>query len=260
MNYNESTAINFSSLKHMDTSPLEYKSKLDKPKKQTAAMLQGSAFHCATLEPSLYPKRYMTKELYNDLESKHSVGPVILKDEVYQSVCDMVDSLTLAGFDLGNYCMVEDPIYWTDEVTGLECKGRPDAVRCADGFDELKSISSTYLNPRKFCSHYYDMHWHAQMAFYRDGLKENGYDVSRCTCWAVVQTEPYDVIEWDIPHNVIEDGRREYRKWLIDLKQCIKTNTWLGRSKGERYTLIRPAYLNKALSITSKYEEGWVDD
>jgi exodeoxyribonuclease VIII len=51
-------AINWSSLKHLHESPRLYRHRQEHPQPQSQAMLLGTAFHCAALEPHLFESRY----------------------------------------------------------------------------------------------------------------------------------------------------------------------------------------------------------
>jgi exodeoxyribonuclease VIII len=224
MKYEDIKAVHYSTLKNMDISPKEYKHKLTAPRKATPAMLKGSAFHCALLEPHRYdPKDYKLKAAD--------------ETDVRQMVAAVTD-YTVSP----DYLDTEVPFYWVDEKTGLDCKCKPDAVLNERGFDEFKSISSTHLDPDKFMKHYANMNYHAQAAFYHDGMVANGLDPMPHTCYAVVQTAPHDVVDWEIPHCVIEEGRRLYRGWLDELVYCIKNDTWPGITRGQKQTMILPRW------------------
>lgn len=240
--YDKVDAVNYSKLKYMGVSALEYKYRLTAPKKTTPAMLRGSAFHCAMLTPKTFDFEYVAKSAVSD---KKSEVRTILSDDMWHDIKGMVEGIRRVMPPLDTYSAIELPVYWIDPDTGIRCKDRVDAVRSSTGFDEFKSCSSTYLYPDRFCKHYKDMGYHVQAAMYHDGLKANGYEPCPVTCYSVVQSAPYDSIEWDVPHCVIEEGRDIYKGWLYDLKRCIETDTWPGIGKGKRFTIILPQYGTK---------------
>jgi len=51
-------AVNISSLKYLEQSPLLYRYRMANPEPRKQAFLIGGAFHCAVLEPDLFDKRY----------------------------------------------------------------------------------------------------------------------------------------------------------------------------------------------------------
>lgn len=232
MSYRDNPAINFSTLKYMNDCPLAYKYRLGHSVKPTASMLKGSAFHCAVLQPDSFSRDYAAKSDKNAGDQATRIA-----DKDYEDVLRMSDRFRVEVGPLTG--TPEQAIYWRDEYTGLDCKGRLDMVTNG-GFIELKTLSPSYANPDKFGRHCFRMQYDVQLAYYHDGLEYAGYVANPVTLIAVEQVAPYDVIVYDVPHYVIEDGRARYLKYLRDVKKCRERDEWPGRSKGGRLTLVLP--------------------
>jgi hypothetical protein len=140
--------------------------------------------------------------------------------------------------------IAEQPIYWADEATGIDCKGRPDYVTPGLLVD-LKTTNSA--QPRAFLRDMEAYKTHMQLAFYFDGLggKREVHVI------AVESAPPYDVVAYPVPMRVIREGRDEYRALLRKLARCIEADHWPGISE-EPVEYTRPAY---AYADTETIEE-----
>lgn len=132
---------------------------------------------------------------------------------------------------LGGVGVNEHTIVWTDEATGLKCKGRADRIaRDRDGTDVLIDLKTDRdPDPRAFSNTIAKRGYHAQMSFYRDGLRASGYDIGRVVLIVVESSPPYDVGVLELSEDVLYAGQEEYRALLAKVAECRKTNEWPGR-------------------------------
>lgn len=251
--YRDLPGINWSRLKSIRVSPLQYRHDCDHPREPSDAMLIGTAIHCLALEgPEAFAARFAVYEGRRDARTKvyqafladigdrdvlkpdeanraHGAAEAVIRHPIARRY------VTAAGLD------IEHAIQWTDEETGLRCKARVDIA--GTRLVELKS--SADVVPRRFASTAARLGYHAQMAFYEDGLRATGRDLPDSPILITVQQDPpYDVVVYDVPNDVVDQGRRVYRKLLRTLAECLETDTWPGIA-GEELTYWLPAWADE---------------
>jgi hypothetical protein len=71
--------------------------------------------------------------------------------------------------------------------------------------------------------------YHAQLAWYLDGLRTNGIEVHDTPILVAVQSSPpHDVVTYHLPDHVVQAGRDEYRKLLVKVAECEASGDWPG--------------------------------
>ncbi len=242
-------AVNWSSLKKLAISPLHYRHHMDSPPTPpTDAMIIGSATHKAVLEPEDFDSEYTVwtggtrrgKEW--DAFCAANAGKEILRE---QDV-DRVQALALSvqrhpgcARYLGGKGVNELTIRWNDLPTGIACKGRADRVTDDGVLIDLKTTRD--LTPRPFMAASCRLGYHAQMAFYADGLRTLGHDVHKVVILAVESSAPYDCGVFVLGEDVLYAGREEYRALLRRLAECRESGRWPGRYEYEQ-SLELPAW------------------
>jgi len=260
--YNENLALNFSTLKYLEISPLAYKHNLTHPKEQTTAMALGTAVHCCALQgPDIYSRRFPVwhgdrrgKE-YTAFKASRPDDAIILKDTEDASVRASAEAIH-KKIDVAEYD-TEQPLYWSSN--GVQLKSRLDGVaKTRKGMLELKCVSFAYMDPYKFSSHVLSMQWHAQLAMYHDAMLFNGYDPLPVRLVVAEFTAPYDVVVYDVPQDVIDCGRKTYLRWIDVYNECARANKWGAGRSVDNVTLRLPAYAynnNDKLGLTIEGEE-----
>ncbi len=263
--YDAIDAVNWSSLKHMGDSPLHYRHRLTEPREDTDAMLLGRAVHTACLEPDRFPLDYAVwtggrragKEW--DAYCAANEGRDILREQDYLEVCVIRDAVRRHPLAVP-YLLAPGPcetgIQWTDEATGLACKGRLDKVATIDGGKVLVDLKTARdIKARVFGSHAAKLGYHAQVAFYFDGLVALGQAPTRAVFVVVENKAPYDVAVYVATEDVLWAGREEYRALLGQLVRCRESDTWPGRY-AEEQELVLPAWLYED---TTEADDGLID-
>ena len=230
--YEDIDAINWSSLKWMRTSPLQYKWNREHPTEPTAAMQLGTAIHTLVLEPDEFESEFVVwprprrGNEWKAFQDEHAGKIILTETEATRArgAASSVRSHLIASKHLQTGAR-EKVITWTDPDTGLPCKGRADLVN--GHLVELKS--STDIQPYRFGNVAARLGYHCQLAFYEDGLAESGYELHGDTVLIVVQnTPPFDVAVYRITEDTIRAGRREYKQLLQQLLDCIASDSWPG--------------------------------
>jgi exodeoxyribonuclease VIII len=247
--YKQIDAMNYSSLKYMERSPMTYRHKRENPPEPTAPMILGNAAHKAILEPSLakfavWPgpgRRFghayddwcelnAGKTLLNEKENAHVEGMALA-----------VHANPVAHKYL-RHIRSEVTMVWRDPSFKRDMKARLDAI--TDIVDEqvLVSLKSTVdCRDFRFASQYAQMSYHAQDAIYQNGYFQLTGTLPRMVTVAVEKLPPYEIAVYNIPVDVLRLGQQQVSKWLELLAECERTNKWPGAVEGEQ-DLVLPAW------------------
>ena len=235
--YLDIPAINWSSLKNMNESPLAYRYWQDHPRGDKPAYALGRAAHVAILEPDRFASDVVMFEgrragkLWKEFQEENE-GREIVKAPEYNQIMRMVDAVhahpvAMAALEGGT---METNLEWTDPVTGLACKGRADCI--TDRVVDLKTARE--VNKRQFTQAATGYLYYGQTAFYHDGAghmaNEHGGGASAIPplIIAVQSVAPYDVAVYEIGGDALEAGRNLYRTLLDTLKACQDADHWPG--------------------------------
>lgn len=210
--YQALDAVNCSTLKEMRKSPKHYRHRLDNGREDTRSMALGRATHTAVFEPRRFPMEYVIfegkvrrgKDWDEHCAATH--GKTTLSPDQYQTaldICDAVRAHPIAGPALTPPGEAEKVLAWTDERTGLACKGRLDWYRTGLLCD-LKTTAD--LDADRFSATAYRLGYHMQAAFYRQGLAANGLDVPPFTIIAVESSAPHDVAVFELDDDALWAG------------------------------------------------------
>jgi hypothetical protein len=238
-------AVNWSTLKHMRTSPLHYRHAVDSPDEDTTRFGIGRAIHTAILEPHRLSTDYAVFEgarrsgkAWEAFEAENIARTILKRDEMsrVQSLAARVASNDVAQEWLGggNQALIERSIQWTDPATGIACKARPDAVHSA--IVDVKSTSS--IDERQFRALATRMGYFGQLAFYRRGYKTLTKLTLPCAILAVEVDAPHDIGVFVVDDESLRVADDEITRLLAKLAECRKTNEWPGRyQKAQTMTL-----------------------
>lgn len=234
MNYDSIKALNFSSLKHLAKSPLEYRYRIDHPAPRKQAWVIGSAIHTATLEPDKLDSRYGIfegtrrgkawdnwQDLNPGVESLKPAEMARVKKVAAAIHAHPVASELLYG------CRIEEPLTWTDPDTGLKCKGRVDAINPAFVVDlkSARDVDSFRFN-RAASSYLY----YAQIAWYQRGAiatsKISGDEMPYII--AAQNVGPYDVAVYRLRPDDLEAGNNLCLSLMRKLEECNAAGLWPG--------------------------------
>lgn len=239
--YDAIEAVNWSTIVHLATSPKLMRWRVEHPRRETPALVLGTAIHCAVLEPERWPTAYRRAPFFGDLRTKAGKQA---RAEWLASLHDDTTVLSAEDYDTAERCAdavrshpvaanllrggrAEEIVTWTDAETGLACKSRLDFITAQIVID-LKSTRLTTLGAiaREFASRLY----YGQLAMYHDGAIASrriyGDETPRSI---VVQTvEPYDVVPLRLTRDDLERGRGLYRSLLRKYVECQAAGWWPG--------------------------------
>lgn len=266
--YHSSPAINRSRLSRISISPQWFKYCEENPPKKSTDLIFGSAFHKLVLEPETFDNEYLIadvnrrtnagKQFIFDTESQ---GKDVISTEEWATLCAMRDSV------LSNPYAVklldgerETSFYWTDQITGLECKCRPDVVKVKN--------DCLFITDLKSCRSTTDHKGAESLTFMHDAIKY-GYDLETgmyaegtglyynipiekifFVFLAVEKEPPYMLNILTADTFFKEQGRQKFREYLGILAECKATGNYYGYLgfSGKPNDLSLPPYLLKKLN------------
>ncbi len=232
-----------SSMTHFKRSPRHYLYEKTHKKEPTDAMIFGSAFHCFVLEPEKFEEQYCTlpgdapkrptsaqwnakkpspesvasMAWWNEFNAANGTK-IILDAEDLEKIKRMNDALLSNEFArelLDAVTEVEKPMLWTDEVTGIECKGK------IDGFSNSFTLDlKTCLNahPDSFSIDAFNSAYHRQAAFYMDARGVLKMGKGDFYFIAIEKEAPYGVSPMKCTNDFISHGRFVYSNILEDFR------------------------------------------
>jgi len=242
-------AVGASGLKELARSPAHYWSKYrDKnrqPSKPSAAMAFGTAYHAMLFEPGKFFDRYAempegldrrTKEgkaLCADIEASGK-QPITSSDlNALETMVDRVNAHPVARHLLRTEgAGTEQSMFWIDRETRLGCKIRPDwYVEPGSAYPngaiiDLKTTSDA--RPEAFGRSVWNYGYWLQAAWYIDGFR-NVFETSGDPVYLWLAQEgdaPYAAAMYAPAPDLIDYGRREYRRLLDVLARCETSGEW----------------------------------
>lgn len=247
-------AISSTAMKRFRDSPYKYKHHIQKEKRH---LTLGNAYHAAFLEPDVFESTYVRSPFddargnkWKNLKAEcESSGKILLTKKEYDTCVDMTKRVfdeSSQVYDVANRllrgesCRNEVSMFWTDEETGLKCKGRADVINYEfSAIIDLKGVSDRsgkgkVCHVDNFICTAINNDYHAQIAYYLDGanncLKEERLE--NAIFLAIEKEYPYDFSLPMLHEDVIEAGRKKYKKTLREIAECEKTNSWPGPCDG----------------------------
>ena len=233
--YRKTTGINWSLLKHMRRSPLAYHHAKTAPPKTAPHFAIGTALHLAVLEPN----KFTTEVIGERIDRRTNAGKaraaeveaeglLLLSPEDYARVLAMRDAVLghpAASAILQTASGREVPMWWTDDDTGLPCKGLADIL----GGGILADLKTTRdASPRGFGRSAAALGYPGQLAHYRAGAEASGEPVEAVYIIAVETEAPHDVAVYLVTDDVLDAADRERRSLLRRVAECEAVGVWPG--------------------------------
>jgi hypothetical protein len=256
--YHDNGALNRSSLFLMSKSPAHFKYSLEN-KEETEALRFGKLFHTFILEPECFDDRYVVVDI--DRRTKEGKATAL---QIAESGRETVSTVELASLNemkksifANKYASAllrgekEISYYWQDEMTGIECKCRPDCITPIGDLNiivDLKSCdnASTEEFMRAALRYGYDL----QSAQYKTGVELVEGKPHKFVFIAVEKKPPYALNILEADEIFIRKGYDDFRTYLGILKYCRETDNWYSYT-GETG---RPNVLNLPAWLIKEYE------
>lgn len=241
MRYEEISALNWSTLKHLATSAKLLRYRQDNPEPDRDVFRYGRAFHMALLEPEKFARHYICEPDFGDQRYKENkekkkawvadVDPTSerLSAKEHYLLLKMTESVRQhpTARELIRAAEPEKILQWVDPSTGIKCKARVDCmgVRVSDA----KSTLCTTLT--KLSAEAARFLYHGQLAWYHDGAIESGFlapDAPPPCEIAVQKCEPYDVVVLEMYADDMLRGRSLWHSLIERYADCQAAQWWPG--------------------------------
>lgn len=243
--YERVNAVNWSTLKHLATSPAHYQHALTAQDKDTPAKKMGRVAHLAAFEPDIFRASVAIwtggRRAGNEWKAfcAENKGRELLTEEEHEQCLsiqravrnDPVAKKYLVGGQ------AEVAVQWAHRLPAgglpaedIACKARLDFLGRA-AIADLKLTRDA--SPAAFGRQVWSYCYHAQAAFYVDGaLAATGRRLPYVMV-AVETREPWIVQVYVVPEEILELGRERYRDLLERLAYCRAENHWPGYADTE---------------------------
>jgi len=261
--YHAADGISASGLKLIGRSPLHYWAKYVDPNRvpdePSAAFRLGTAIHCAVLEPERFSTEYAVAP---KVDRRTKDGKATW--EAFETAC-IAQGLTVISKDDHDTCqaiserlskhpaasvlfrtgVAESSLFWQDAETGVLCKCRPDWLIQGVAIVDVKSTPDASVTG--FARSVANYEYHVQAAWYLDGVRAClGPTAASAFIFAAFEKDaPHAVAFYNADADMIELGRREYRRRLQIYAACKRSDVWPGYPP-EIASLSLPAWLIKA--------------
>lgn len=257
--YRQHPAISRSELWHIRESPQKFKYYKENPPEPTPALLFGQVFHKMLLEPETFNDEFVVapetnrrtkkgKQMWEAFVADHENQTIIPVEMYAQSkeMCESVKRETLAVKLLNG--AAEVPFFWTDEMTGEECKCRVDVLNTEYSQPIIVDVkttadASTEAFIRSAINYGYDL----QSAMYSDGVEKNIGKKPLFVFIAVEKEPPYAVNILQADELLLRRGYDLFREYIGIYHDCKMTGNfygYLGRLN-QINNLALPAWLAK---------------
>ena len=255
--YSLVAGVNISSLLMIGKSPKHYQDYVERGGRETRAMSLGTAAHAAVLEPMRFQTDFA---VWTDTKANGTMaartGPkweAFVADHAGQSI---VTPKEYEGAAAISRAVQKDPLamhylhtgspevtlQWTDEATGIQCKGRIDwnCNLAPSTIVDLKTARD--VSSWGFCGSASKLDYHTRMAWYADGYETITGHTPNVVVVAIESSKPHDIVCYLMDQDPeLNTGRDEYRKLLDRLSECLSSDVWpgIGDGKLQRFQLAK---------------------
>lgn len=219
--------LRHSRLKLMGRSPAHYLAAVEH---ESSAMAIGSAADAMILGGQsvvAYPGKQRRGKEWEAWQADQDPAALIVTGREYDAARGMAAAVVLhAEASRLLTGAIRETLLWDND--GRACRGTPDVRNDAARFlSDLKTGETS--DPRRFPWKVRQYAYHAQLAWYRDGMQRCGMPrPEACYIVAVEQTPPHVVTVFRLTDRVLELGDRLNRLWLEQLRVCESSNYWPG--------------------------------
>lgn len=228
--------VSFSSLNHVHRSVAHLIENIEHPPEQTGAMVFGTVFHMAILEPQKYDKLVVVMPNF-DRRTKVGKAEYAAFQEMMK---DNPDKIAISESDRDCIARMREAvdnepeakkwltggltecwIDWVDGDYGFECVAKVDYLR-PDAIIDLKSCRDASMP--EFSREIGNKRYHVQGAMYIDGvytaMKSEARDFIMI---AVEKTPPYSVACYSLHPIDVDTGRKEYQADMAKLDEAMNS-------------------------------------
>lgn len=234
--YHNGPGLSKSNLDQIHRSPAHFCAGLERHDPPTSAMLLGTAFHTAVLEPERFAAEYIVEPVFNRrtkdgkaaaeawaAEHAHQT-PISAEDmQTVQNMRESVMNNPIAR-RLIETTQHETSVY--SELDGVLCKCRPDGWNPKEGvIIDLKSAKDA--SAKEFSRAVAAGRYHVQEAWYRAVIEtQTGQRQDAFYFIACEKEPPYAMAIYQLDPITLEDGHRAAMADLETFRRAVETGNW----------------------------------
>lgn len=240
--YHQSEGISKHDLDLVNISPAHYKAAKESPKGEpTTAMQIGTLVHTAILEPHNFDGSFTIapdcdkrtkdgKAAWEAAEKEASdKGTILCKASDISMVLQMTAAVNLhrsakAALEAGG--LVEASLYADCPETKVRRRGRPDLISKGNVIIDVKTCAKGAGGKAEFAKAVANWRYDVQAAYYLDLARDCGHEKEGFVYIVVEKEPPYAVAVYQLDLESIEAGRKQYKKNLQLLAECIEFDEW----------------------------------
>lgn len=237
LEYHADPAFSQSQAKTLLRSPARYLHELTNRRPEKASFDFGHAAHAKVLGVGLDvvaidATDWRTKAAQTARDEAHAAGKVPLLARDVAQVDEMAKAIEAhpeARRILACEGRPEVSMWWTDDRTGVQCRGRVDYLaETKAGLVNVDYKTTTDASPREFARSAGKFRYHLQAAAYEDGLAHLTGDRVPCVLIAQEKEAPYLVGVYRFQDWDVDRGLDLWRDALDLLVQCRTDDHWPG--------------------------------
>ena len=251
--YRARDGVNWSRLKLARTSALHYRD--TPPRKDSASLGMLRAVHALVLENDHFKRDFAVwtsdkprrGKVYDAFVAANAHRTILNQrefqraSEIARAVIHWPGRVEIVGNEFSwtswsDWWETEVSLYWTDDATGLSCKGRADMLAVISDEDskewaevaDLKTVKS--IDPRALAREIASMGYHAQIEHYAAGVEAvRGVPVERVGFLCVEGQPPYDVGFYWLDDEARAAGRALRDRLLRIVADAAETGDYPGQ-------------------------------
>jgi hypothetical protein len=196
---------------------------------ETLAMRLGSGAHALLLDQpvAVFTGKVRSGKVWQEFQDEHA-GKTILNRREHAQAEAMAEAVwgnrEARHLIAADGVALEQRLEWLQQ--GVPCSGTPDA-RAGTFIADLKTTRCA--DPDRFARDATWRHYHAQLAWYLDGVRLSGLGKpTEAYVVAVESTPPHCVTVMRLTDRAIDQGRRLCRIWLERYIGCERDDYWPG--------------------------------
>lgn len=244
-----------SNLKAMDVSAKHYVFR-SQNHTETRALKLGSAAHAAVLEPARFATGYVVWDLktksgraksrsgkdWDAFEEEHA-DKVILTEREYLEAKAIRDAVRTDPVALRYLAQGQPEVSMQWPMLGRQCKARVDWLTTIDSRAAIVGLKSARdVREFLFGAQAAKLFYHIQWAWYYDGYVVITGEAPMMIEITVESVAPYDVVVYEIPNEIIVEGREKYMDLFKGVAECHELGQWPGVGRGALNTLSFPTW------------------
>ena len=238
--YRQHPAVSRSQLFRLRESPEKFRYYEDNPEPPTPALIFGQLLHAMVLQPETVDKEFAEAPNVDRRTTKgkaewaafeaYAKDKTVVTSDMALAAVEM--SLKLEKNEFVKKLLNgerEKPFFWTDELTGEECKCRTDCITNINGLDIIVDLKTAE------CAETDTFMWHAvkygydlQAAMYSEGVRKCTGKECAFVFIVIEKTPPYAVNILQADKAFITHGFDMFRELLGIYHDCKQTGNWYG--------------------------------